>query len=47
MVNLKLKKNNMPWEIIVVPVILCLVWGFKNGVKTKSDSGYKRPSNFW
>ena len=43
----KLKINKMPWEIIVVPIIVCLIWGFKNGLKTKSAKGYKRPSNFW
>ena len=37
----------MPWEIIVVPIIVCLIWGFKSGEKFKSDSGFKRPSNFW
>ena len=37
----------MPWEIIVVPVIICLIWGFVNGIKTKSSGGYKKPVDFW
>jgi hypothetical protein len=35
----------MPWSIIAIPVILCLIWGIKNGLKTKEDSNkrFKRP----
>ncbi len=26
----------MPWDIIAIPAILSLIWGFKQGLKTKS-----------
>lgn len=26
----------MPWNIILLPAIICLIWGFKAGLKTKS-----------
>jgi hypothetical protein len=35
----------MPWNIVAIPVILCLIWGIKKGLKTKEDSNtiFKRP----
>ncbi len=26
----------MPWDIIVIPAILSLIWGFRQGLKTKN-----------
>jgi hypothetical protein len=28
----------MPWNIIAIPAILCLIWGVKQGLKTKKKS---------
>lgn len=36
----------MPWSIIAIPVIFCLVWGFKNGLKTKANARFKRPAKY-
>lgn len=36
----------MPWSIIIIPVLLCLVWGFKQGLKTKANAVFKRPEKF-
>ena len=47
MAKKKLKLYNMPWGIIAVPVIICLIWGFKNGLKSKADRSYKKPSDLW
>jgi hypothetical protein len=33
----------MPWNIIALPVIICLIWGFKKGIQLKSNAGFKRP----
>ena len=26
----------MPWDIIAIPVIICLIWGFRQGLKVKN-----------
>ena len=36
----------MPWNIIVIPVLFCLAWGFKQGLKTKAKAFFKRPDKF-
>jgi len=36
----------MPWDIIAIPVIICLIFGFKNGLKTKANARFKRPEKF-
>jgi hypothetical protein len=36
----------LPWNIIIIPVLLALFWGFKKGLKTKADAVFKRPKNF-
>lgn len=28
----------MPWNIIAIPAIIALIWGFKQGLKTKKRS---------
>ena len=32
----------MPWNIILLPVLFCLFWGFRNGVKTKNNQHVKK-----
>jgi len=32
----------MPWNIIILPVLFCLFWGFHNGVKIKNKSHDKK-----
>jgi hypothetical protein len=36
----------MPWSIIGLPVIICLIWGFKTGLKAKANTQFKRPFKF-
>jgi hypothetical protein len=35
----------MPWNLFAIPVIIALIWGIKNGLKTKiaSNTRFKRP----
>jgi hypothetical protein len=33
----------MPWEIIALPAIISLIWGFKNGLKVKTKRDVSRP----
>lgn len=29
------KKLIMPWSIIALPALICIIWGFNNGRKVK------------
>ncbi|MEN9686086.1 MAG: hypothetical protein RLZZ28_1872 [Bacteroidota bacterium] len=31
----------MPWNIIIIPSIICLILGFMNGLKTKNKRHVK------
>lgn len=31
----------MPWNIVLGPALLCLIWGIKNGLKVKADKPLK------
>lgn len=30
----------MPWNIIMGPVLFCLIWGIKSGLKVKADKPF-------